>query len=351
VSYMFRPGAVFTLDGQAFSAAEAALVSLDLQTGLSELGEARLELWPRSKLAGAAPGARLEIALGTAGQEVAVFTGMVEHVSRRPATLLIEALEPTAALHRTFISRAFLNQTVAAIVRDLANTVSLATVDSDLELGQYGVENRRSVWWHLRDLGQIAGCDLSATPAGELLWRPRGRGGTHALRHGADVLGFAEGDAATGPAPGVAAHGSASTAGTDKWHWVNPDPLGQNPSPARVRGPIVSEAAATTATDAARARFAARGKIGQAMVWGRPEVRPGDGIDLQDAAGGGSGLLAAAAGWAAGPAGLGGGAAAPAWRAVRVRHVFDGTRGFVSIFDLEGGGSGTGGGSFPGGVP
>jgi len=342
MSYMFRPGAVFTLDGQAFTAAEAALVALDLQTGLSELGEARLELWPRSKLASAAPGAKLEISLGAAGQEIAVFTGAVEHVARRPATLLIEALEPTAALHRRFISRAFLNQTVAAIVRDLADPVSVATVESDLELGQYGVENRRSVWWHLRDLGQISGCDLSATPAGELSWRPRGHGDTHVLRHGADLLSFEQGEAAPGDAPAVAAHGSASTAGTDKWHWVNPDPLGQNPDPARVRGPIVSEAAATTATDAAKARFAARAKCGQVTVWGRPEVRPGDGIDLQDASTGG-GLLSAAAGLAGG---LGGGAAA-AWRAVRVRHVFDGQRGFVSIFDLEGGGSGAGGPGFP----
>jgi len=55
-------------------------------------------------------------------------------------------------------------------------------------------------------------------------------------------------------ASAVAPHGSASTAGTDRWHWINPDPLGQGPDPARVRGPIVSEAAATAALNAEKAQ-------------------------------------------------------------------------------------------------
>ena len=100
------------------------------------------------------------------------------------------------------------------------------------------------------------------------------------------MLEFSEGERATGDAPAIAPHGSASSAGTDRWHWVNPDPLGQNPDPARVRGAIVSEAAATTASDAAKARGAARGKCGRVVAWGRPEVRPGDGIDLQNLPGG-----------------------------------------------------------------
>src|SRR5205814_4534847 len=126
-------------------------------------------------------------------------------------------------------------------------------------------------WWHLRGLARLAGCDLSASPAGELLWRPRGRGEPRALRYGADLLAFSEGESTAVEAPAVAPHGSASAAGTDRWHWVNPDPLGQNPDPARVRGPIVSEAAATTASDAAKARSAARAKCGRVVVGGRPE--------------------------------------------------------------------------------
>ena len=260
----------------------------------------------------------------------------------------MEALEPTAALHRKFISRTFLNQTVAAIVRDLADPVSVAAAESDLELGQYGVENRRSVWWHLRDLARLAGCDLCATAAGELLWRPRGRGETRALRYGADMLAFSEGEGVAADAQAIAPHGSASAAGTDRWHWVNPDPLGQNPDPARVRGAIVSEAAATTASDAAKARGAARGKCGRVTVWGRPEVRPGDGVDSAEPARQRQWRAARAAAAAAlGGAGGGGG---PAWRAVRVRHVFDGTRGYVSVLELEGGGSAAGNG-LPGGLP
>ena len=349
MSYIFRPDAVITLDGRPFSAAEAALIGLDLQLGLGDLGEARLLFWPRSKLASAVTGAKLELALGTQDEKATVFTGAVEQVAHGPASLTIEALEPTAALHRKFISRTFLNQTVEAIVRDLADPVTVAAADSGLELGQYGVENRRSVWWHLRDLARLAGCDLCATAAGELLLRPRGRGEPRTLRYGADMLAFSEGERVAPEAQAIAPHGSASTAGTDRWHWVNPDPLGQNPDPARVRGPIVSEAAATTASDAAKARSAARAKCGRVVVWGRPEVRPGDGIDLQNLPGSDDGgLLAAAASAAA--AVLGGGGGGPAWRAVRVRHVLDGARGFVSVLELEGGEAAAAGGGLLGGL-
>ncbi|GGJ02355.1 hypothetical protein [Neoroseomonas lacus] len=338
MTYTFRPNAVLTLDGRSFTAAEAGLVELEMETALGELGELRLLLWPGSKLADATPGARLELALGATDSEAAVFTGVVEHVARTATTVMVDALEPTVALHRAFLSRAYLNQTVAAIVRDLAGPVSVAEADSDLELGQYGVENRRSVWWHLRDLAMLAGCDLAAAVDGGLVFRPRGRGDAHGFRYGADLLGFTDGQSVEATAPAQAAHGSASSAGTDRWHWVNADPLGPASEPARIRGAIASEAAADAATEAARARAAARAKCGRIALWGRPELRPGDGVDLQDMPGGEGGLLGAAT---AAVAGLGGGA--PGWRATRVRHAFGRSTGFVTLAELEGGGDSAGG--------
>ena len=104
-------------------------------------------------------------------------------------------------------------------------------------------------------------------------------------------------------------------------------------------GPIVSAAAATAASDNAKARLAARAKCGRVTVWGRPAVRPGDGIELKDLPGStANGLLAAAAGL------LGGGDAAPSWRATQVRHVFGFDRGLVSLLELEGGAAAGGGG-------
>src|SRR5206468_3479625 len=108
-----------------------------------------------------------------------------------------------------FVSKTFLNQTVSAIVRQLADPVSISSVESDLELGQYGVENRRSIWWHLRDLAELSGCDLTATPQGELLWRPRGHGENRTLRRGADIIDFAHGEGNGRDGTAVAAHGSA----------------------------------------------------------------------------------------------------------------------------------------------
>jgi hypothetical protein len=342
VTYTFRPGAVVTLDGRDFSAAEAGLAELDVTAALGGVGEARLVLWPRSRLKDAAPGASLALRLGAAGEEAPVFTGTVDRVTRRADAVVIEALEPAAELGRRFLSRAYLNQAIAAIVRDLADPVTVAEAEADLELGQYGVENRRSVWWHLRDLALLAGCDLLADAEGGLLFRPRGRGATHAFRYGADLLGFHEGDAVAAPAPAQAAHGSASSAGTDKWHWIAPDPFGAAPEPGRVRGALASEDAASAASDAARARAAARAKCGRIAVWGRPALRPGDAVDLQGLPGSG-GLLAALPTALPAASPLGGSAA---WRAVSVRHAFGGVRGFVTSAELEGAAAG-GGGLFP----
>jgi hypothetical protein len=329
MSYTFRPGAVVTLDGQAFTAAEAALVELEVQAALGELGEARLVLWPRTRLSVAAGGAKLDVALGASGSEAIVFSGTVERVTRTAVAFVIEALDAAAMLRRRFVSRAYLNQTVAAIVRDLADPVAVAEAESDLDLAQYGVENRRSVWWHLRGLAGLAGCDLATGADGRLLFRPRGRGETHRLRYGADLLHFARDEAAANtPAPAIVAHGSASRAGADRWHWLNPDPVGTAPEPAHPRGSIASDAAASAASDAAQARRSARAKTGTVALWGRPEFRPGDGVRLEALPDGDGGLAGALAGLAGG--------GGPEWRATRVRHSFGASAGFVTRCELEG---------------
>ena len=217
MSFLFRPTARILRDGTALSAPEAGLVRLDIACGLGEIGEATLTLWLRSRLADLAPGARLAIALGPAGDETAVFTGLVAHIARAPAVVTVLAREPTAALEAHFVSRAYLNQSAATVARDLAAPVENDTIEADLDLAQYGVENRRDAWWHLRDLARLAGCDLMASPAGKLIMRPAGRGATHALRHGADVLAFETAEQAAPPSLAYAAHGGASSAGPDRW--------------------------------------------------------------------------------------------------------------------------------------
>lgn len=321
MNFLFRPSARIERDGAALSAAEAGMVRAEIACGLGEIGEATLTIWPRSRLANLAPGARLAIALGPAGQEALVFTGQVAQVARTAAAVILWAREPTAALETRFASRAYLNQSAAAIARDLTATVETETIEADLALAQYAVENRRDAWWHLRDLAGLAGCDLTAAPDGKCILRPAGRGGTHTLRHGAEVLSFETGERLADPHMAVAAHGGASGAGPDRWHWIAPDPLGAYPEPTRILTPLATDDAATAAGKADAARGQARAKFGRVQLLGDAGIRPGDGIDLREAA-------------------VAGVPAEPLWRATHVRHCFDTAGGFVTDVDLEGGSAG-----------
>ena len=318
----FRPSAKISLDGREFTAPEAGLVWLrvDLAPGCHDA--VSLSLWPGSSLASAAPGATLAIALGELDSEEDVLTGEVTAVRSTASGVTIEGLGATIELSRTYKTDSFVRQKVSDIANELAGSVTIDTIDSDLELAIYSVEDRRSAWSYLCDLAALAGADVGASPSGALRFVPAASAGaSHTFRYGADLLAWNLASKTAPEAPSVAAHGAGSEAGAEKWHWPLNDPVGESPSaPTRIIGAVATREAADAAAQALADRAARAAVRGTVTVLGAAAVRPGDEIDIEDLPDGGFGTL----------------------RVARVTHTLDGARGFVSSLAVEASGGGPG---------
>jgi len=315
-----RPNAMITLDGQTYSAAEAALVCL--RASLSVQGShdrVSLRVWPTSKLAKASIGSALSIKLGDSGSETIIWSGEVTALATEPDALTITGLAATIALSRTRISQSYVDSSVADIVRDLASSVDVDEIESDLSLPIYAVDDRRPVWGHLLDLAALAGCEVGANAAGALRFVPiRTGSATVTLRHGADILGWSLTGASPPDAPSVASYGAASEAGNAQWHWLLRSPAAQGSGPFTRISPAIrtrdSAEAAARALAARAGRAASHGRLG---LVGRAGLRPGDLIEIADLP-------------VRNPATL---------RAVAVDHLLDTRAGFLSAVMVGGVGS------------
>lgn len=315
---LVRPNAVITLDGQNYSAAEAALVRL--RASLSVQGShdcASMMFWPSSKLASASAGSKMSLALGASGSETDVLSGEVVAVEAAPDSLTITGFASTVALSRTRISQTYAGQSVGDIVRDLASGVDVDEVEGDLSLATYIVDSRRSVWGHLVDLAVMAGAEVGANAAGALRFVPVRTGSANVtLRHGADVLAWRSAAETRADAPSVAAYGAASEAGAEQWHWILRSPAAQGGNGAfmRVAAAIRTRdgADAMARALAARAsRAAAHGRLG---LVGRAEMRPGDLVGVSDLPSGDPGVL----------------------RVIAVDHLLGTREGFLTALTVEG---------------
>jgi hypothetical protein len=265
-----------------------------------------------------------------------VFTGRVDRVRETPAALWIDALEATAPLLDTFRTQTYSGQSVDAIVRDLAADVDIADVQGDMDLAQYSVDGRRNVWGHLRDLARLAGCDLRAAPDGGLLFSPPGGGETFALYHGIDLLSWERGEAIAAVPATVRAHGAASAAGARRWHWLNADVAEAESAPHVTPGAVATTDAAEAASGARAAAADNMARLSQAVIWGRPEIRAGDTVTLNDLPEpGGGGLLESLGSL------VGGAAEVPGYRVRGLRHRLHRAAGFTTALELVGGKSGT----------
>jgi hypothetical protein len=327
MSFAFRPTAAIEIDGRRLTAAEAGLERLTVTLALAAHGYAQMVFWPGSKFADVRSGAALTLSLGE--DDEVVLTGMVSTVSNRPDRAVIEGLDATGPLSRTRVSTTFRDQSIGDIVRDLAGRagVTTDTVEGDLTLQAYSIDNRRSLWRHLTELALLTGADLGATPDGKLRFAAGSGAASRRLRHGAELLDWHTESGAKRTSPSFAAYGAASEAGAQNWHFVLPDPLGQATRTARIPGAVRSREVADTVARAAAIRAARAKSGGHALTLGAPKIRPADTIEIAGLAGGGPSLP--------GVGGLGGGES-NRYRALAVRHRLDGTSGFTTALALEG---------------
>lgn len=300
-----RPVATITLNGQQFSAAEAGLNSLRLDLGFNSHDRVLLTLWPDSQLASAELDAELEIGLSTAAESAAllpslpggaddsgtVWSGRVEAVQRSAGSLQIAGLSSTAILSQSRRSATWSEQTVADIVRDLAGDLD-SEIEADLDLPNYSIDNRRSVWGHLRELARLSGAELSCAASGGIRFiLANKKSATQELFYGIDLIDWQLTRRQSPAVAGAVEHAAASSAGSDKWHWLAHDPAAGNDQAVATPAAFRTRAAAEQYSQAIEQRAARAALRGFVWLGGRPDLRPGTLIELKQLPEGDSGPL------------------------------------------------------------
>lgn len=308
------PSLDLTLDGRTLSSAEAGLSWLKVALGLGPDHDAvRLCLWRKSKLASAAPGAPLAVAID--GEDV--WSGEVAEVVATPEGLVVGGLAGTIELSRRRVNQTYADETVADIVRDLAGPVTVDEVEGEAQLSSYTVDDRRAVWAHLGDLAALVGAERGASGAGALRFvRPREGASDVTLRYGVDLLAFEAGTRKGEAARRVAALGAGSEAGADKWHWLTtgPSPSGSGDGPLWLEAAARNRNTADGMAEALDASARRRGTDGTFTARGNAALRPGALVDLGDLPASGIGTL----------------------RLRRVEHTVGGRSGFLTSCRFEG---------------
>ena len=312
-----RPSAIVTLANRTLNASEAGLTSLRVMLSRGSHDAVEMMFWPLTKFSSASPGDAVSVQLGFRDQEEDVWSGEVTTVEHTANALVITGHAPTAALSRERKSQTYVAQTVADIVRDLAASVDIDKVDADTDLSYYAVDHRRSVWGHLLDLADLSGSEITCSAGGGLRFLAvNPLPSSTRFRYGAELLSWRSASVAQGTGRTFAAHGSASEAGSAKWHWVHPDPTG-GAGGRQVIGAFHSRALAEALSTAAANSVKRAGVGGEVELVGQAALRAGDVFSLADLASGDPGPL----------------------RALAVTHAVDGVRGFRTVVSVEGAGA------------
>lgn len=312
-----RPSAIVTLANRTLTASEAGLVSLRVMLSRGSHDTVEMTLWPLTKFSSASPGDTLSVQLGFQDEEEDAWSGEVTTVEHTPRALVITGHAPTAVLSRERKSQTYVAQTIADIVRDLASAIAIDNVDADTDLSYYAVDHRRSVWGHLLDLADLSGSEITCSAGGGLRFLPvSALPSSTKFRFGAELLSWRAGAGTEGTPATYGAHGSASESGSEKWHWINPDPT-SGAGGSQVIGAFHSRSLAEALSTAASTSAKRASVAGEIELTGQVTLRPGDVFSLSDLASGDPGPL----------------------RALAVAHSVDGMRGFRTVARVEGAGA------------
>jgi hypothetical protein len=309
-----RPAARITIDGRALTLAEAAVARCAIE--LSVLGRhdrGTLVLGPLSPLLDTSPGATAELAIGFGDELETVLTGSVDRMGQLPWGASLEIASASAALDRTRVGRAYLQQTMGDIARDLLSEAGVdeGQIDGGPTIAVYNVDERRSAWHHLRSLSTLHGAELSSGGDGGVNLRPPHTGrADHTMREGAELLGWIAGERTPGAEPrATGAFSAASEQGSDAWSLVRHEDAGAGDHDVV---PGVRDQDRASARDSALAAAHQRsGGFAKAGITGSAALRAGDLVELDG--------LDRAAG---------------TYRALAVGHRVD-DGGFVSLLTLE----------------
>jgi len=280
-----------------------------------------LVLWAGSKLAGAAPGDVLSVALGNGQSDPEdVLRAEVNGVDAIAGGCVLTAFSASRRLSLTHAGRSWRQTTLAQVVRDLLGDgeVDAGDIDATLSLPALHVDPHRSIWSALHDLARRTGHQITSTPGGKVSFTPAGGSGglggavgglaavagvgSGELREGAELLSFR-----AGPRQARTALTRVSPAGAQYWYLLEAAP--DSGSAVEVVDPALrTREAANAGTDAFAADASRSTRRARMRVTGRPDLRAGTTIQARG----------------------------ESYRVLRARHAVDPATGYLCDMLLEG---------------
>jgi hypothetical protein len=328
-----RPTAALRLQGGGvpglggpLSPAEAAVRRLRVDLSVDEAHDrVELWLWRGSALAGAEPGATLSVGLGDGDAVEDVLTVDVAGVDAAPWGAVLTGFAPSRRLSAAHVGRAYVDQSLADVVRDLLGEAEVAAgqVDATIRLPVLHLDPRRSVWGHLHGLADRSGHQVTSAADGAVSFTqlPGAGGGpggvappaagvggltpSAELREGAELLAFRAGRRPQSPAAAVVTPSAGTGA---RWHLLAAEPDSGSGPPVLVDPVLRTREAADAAGAAAIAAAGRRTRVAGVTVPGRPSLRAGVTVTAR----------------------------AEQYRVLRARHLLDAEAGYVCELTLEG---------------
>lgn len=237
--------------------------------------------------------ATIELGYADNGSLTQVMTGTVATVEPTLTVNRVIGHSVAATLLRTFVNQTYEDKTAGEIVRDLAQQaeVEVATAEDGISFPAYVIEDRRSIYHQMNDLGELCGFDLYINPDGELVFQRFTGGATvHVFTYAQQILELevlqtlprAEQVIAWGESAG-------SSQGENSWAWLTKDFRGSRgtagsglPSLLLERPVLRTADAANAAANAALTAIQRHTRRGRLRVLGNPDVKLGDAIRLQE---------------------------------------------------------------------
>jgi len=305
-------GSVNPFGGGALDLASAGVHLLVIDLGVGRAHD-RLELTVShlSPLADVSPGTRMQVGLSASGDAEDVLAVDIMSLQDTPQWRRLVGLAPSHSLDDLFLSRTYVQQSVADVVEDLLAEaeVDAGPIDAGRQLAHFHVDGKRSAWQNLHLLAELFGSQISSEADGALSFKPApgadagglggalgaaasaagaaagalGLGGDDGLRRGANVLTWAVGDLRPQPAtmPEVAALGAASPFGAPRGHHLLKEPEGG--SIQTLVKPSLRDADSAGAAAQALSAAASRSRRGgRFSVLGDPILRAGAEVTVDD---------------------------------------------------------------------
>ncbi len=233
-------------------------------------------------------GDAVKVQLGYDDNLKPVFNGFIDNIEYDASRVRVTALGLAVGLLRLRLNRVYLNQTAGKIVSSLAEEAKLKvkTASDGINLPMYVVDETANAFEHVLRLAERCNFDVYITEDEQLTFKEGGGGKNHSLQYGRDIIRVEALDFS--PLYGrtrICGESPSSVKGSDTSHWLTKQEVtGEAGSGAvlSVLDPAIRDKkTAETVAKAGTAKLEYAFGVAVEVV-GKPEIRLGDTVSLED---------------------------------------------------------------------